>query len=579
MHTKEISPIVPKATFVGAVFPSVGHKIQPLVILPSGLKVRLNFGESTVTSYITIKGTTASLKLPFQTKKSQWDPKLRRFIGEDAEDQNVKLVNILKQYGDIYRELWNHGTVLPGQLINAYVAKTKMVVEPPKISEKERRLYAELETLRQEKPVNSLRRIALYEERMDSIKEKLEKLKKRDRIQDLQEMSESDMARLNRQVKLDKVLGISFRLRAARVKNSYRHTVQFVVRINGEKSAPQSTGISIKKSQWDVESQTILGNEEETLKLVAIKAGLERVFEEFKKRGKFPTPKTLIEHYFNNDLDFNKRVTLYDLMLLHLGDLKRRGRSIRTLQAYERTFLQFTSQSKIRYVADVNQTDGKAFWDWLRNERSQDYCNKSLERLRGFFDTAIGHGIIENNPLRGLRFDWERKLDLTCLSMDEIGKLQETVWSKPLQETVDAFLFMCYTGLHIGDFNNLTSANITVIQGTKFIEYQREKTGQVAMVPLHSVASKLIDKYGSVEAMTRRTGKTTNLNLKLIAVMIGTKKHLTNKVARKTFTDMSINDRRMSEESVAKMLGHTSTKFVKVYGQVAHRRIFAEWKE
>ncbi|WP_353718788.1 site-specific integrase [Dyadobacter sp. 676] len=180
----------------------------------------------------------------------------------------------------------------------------------------------------------------------------------------------------------------------------------------------------------------------------------------------------------------------------------------------------------------------------------------------------------ENSPTN----DCLRNGVLTCLSDDELKALKTTEWSPRLQRVVDGFLFMCYTGLHIADYQKLNNNNVRNYQGQKFIEYRRQKNDQPAIVPIGKEAQALIDKYGSVDDLPRISSQKQNDYLKVIAERIGTDKHLTNKVARKTFTDMSINQRGMSFEAVASMLGHASTDFVKVYGRVRENRIFAEWR-
>lgn len=58
--------------------------------------------------------------------------------------------------------------------------------------------------------------------------------------------------------------------------------------------------------------------------------------------------------------------------------------------------------------------------------------------------------------------------------------------------------------------------------------------------------------------------------------MAGIEINLTVKIARKTFTDVMLNELGVSEESVAAMLGHASTKHVKYYGKAGEERVARE---
>ncbi len=58
--------------------------------------------------------------------------------------------------------------------------------------------------------------------------------------------------------------------------------------------------------------------------------------------------------------------------------------------------------------------------------------------------------------------------------------------------------------------------------------------------------------------------------------MAGIKLTLTVKIARKTFTHLMLDELLVSEGSVTAMLGHSSTKHVKHYGQAGEERVARE---
>ncbi|WP_353718749.1 hypothetical protein [Dyadobacter sp. 676] len=143
-------------------------------------------------SYIAIKGTTSTLKQPFEFNQSRWHSKMRMFTGEGSEKQNAKLAEIENRYAKIYRDLWPHGPVTPAELITAYLQEFSGKIKQEKVpSRKEAPILAEIEALKRDKPVNLRRRIALYEERLDALTDRLAKLKRKGEFQDIEGLLEN----------------------------------------------------------------------------------------------------------------------------------------------------------------------------------------------------------------------------------------------------------------------------------------------------------------------------------------------------------------------------------------------------
>ncbi|WP_460995152.1 tyrosine-type recombinase/integrase [Spirosoma harenae] len=95
-------------------------------------------------------------------------------------------------------------------------------------------------------------------------------------------------------------------------------------------------------------------------------------------------------------------------------------------------------------------------------------------------------------------------------------------------------------------------------------------------MPLSPKALAIIEKYGGVEHLPKISNSGFNDWLKQIQHMAGIEVHLSVKVARKTFTDVMLNELGISEESVAAMLGHNTTRHVRYYGKASERRVAKE---
>ncbi|WP_031530507.1 site-specific integrase [Dyadobacter crusticola] len=548
------------------------------ILLPSVFKVSFRCNQNHIAVLVVVKGTDASFISNLTAVEGEWDLKKQCFQGLGVDAKNEFLCRIKMSLLDVYKDCWGRGEVTAEQVVTVFKRQYSSFVISPRddnyILEQKRAILSEIEHQLSQNPGRSKFKKEVLDEKVASLKNKLSKLDTRLAARAVKR------TKLRRGPLTIHRIIVLFVIRKARLNKSGLCPIECRVRVNGVTAPSFSTAIHVSPKTWDAKLQCIVGDEEQTEKLINLREGLTSVYNEYRKRGKVPTPESVIDGYFNNTQDYDKRMALDELFHIHLKDLKQAGRSKSTLTRYERVYRYFEDYSQLKYVDEVRSVHVKGFWKWMKHIKgySQDYANKSVQCLYGPFDVAISHQIISNNPLKGIRLEWEGKIDLTCLDHEELDRLKNTAFSDKLQKVADSFLFMCYTGLHVGDYQRITDANIKSNLKAKWIEYDRQKTGKPAIIPLHPVASALIRKYGSVSNLPRISCQKSNDYLKLIAEKIETEKVLTNKVARKTFTDMSINHRGMSFEAVAGMLGHTSTKFVRVYGKVRHQRILSEWK-
>ncbi|MGM9512348.1 hypothetical protein ACS5NO_31735 [Larkinella sp. GY13] len=164
--------------------------------------------------------------------------------------------------------------------------------------------------------------------------------------------------------------------------------------------------------------------------------------------------------------------------------------------------------------------------------------------------------------------------------------METFAWRPNLQRIVDLFLFSCYTGLHYDDVQTLKANEIVDgIDGREWLMKARVKYTdsdffgeRIQCVPLHPKAKILIEKYAGVENLPKISNDKYNDYLKQVQYLAEIRINLSVKIGRKTLTDILLNALNASEEAVAAMLGHSSTRFVKYYGRADERRIASEVK-
>jgi len=556
---------------------------QAPITVPKSMKIRVTQSKGAMIVAIGIGDSKAHILTNLDTKSAVWISRNQEFKGDGADELNDKVVDIKKYLVEVYKEKWLTGRVTADMLKTAYErdfgsAAIRLDSVEDLLSAKER-LLNKLEDALLNNPMRAKNKLTELEEKISDINRRITVLNAKEEkagsrlLVKKRRTTEQTFSRVVRHR-----IKVLFIIRKSRLNNFGLCPIDCRVTVNGIKANAFSTGIRTAPEQWDVKYKAVVGNEIATAKLKSIKEGLEGVYEEFRKRGRKPQPEEVIAHYFDHELDFDKKWSLEDLAEAKIKDLTRRGRTKATIMKYRHIYAMFQEAAPIKLVEDVKKSHIRDFQEYLRAKSfSKDYANKCVCAVYGLFELAIANEAITINPVKGVSLDWERKLNLVCLDEEELQALRTEQWTAKLQGVVDSFLFMCYTGLHIADYMKLKNENIKTYRGEKFIEYSRQKNEQPAVVPLGKDAKELIEKYGSVEALPRISAQKQNDYLKVIAAQIKTEKLLTNKVARKTFTDMSINNRGMSFEAVASMLGHATTKFVQVYGKVRHQRLMAEW--
>ncbi|MCF2498412.1 site-specific integrase [Dyadobacter chenhuakuii] len=375
---------------------------------------------------------------------------------------------------------------------------------------------------------------------------------------------------------------VRFILRKARLNKVGQCPLDCHIRVNGIPSTPFSTSIMVAPAKWDSKFQRVKGGTDYVhsvnKKLDQIRIDLENIRDINLARGRKLTAREIIDIYHGKR---ESSVNYITLSQRKIDDLKAHNRSAATIQIHKKCHLYLLRYLKENLpVEDIERRHVDGFWQYLKDKGyHNDYVNKTVANCISLFKFAIKKGFADQNPFAGVSFTWKNEVDLTYLDESEIKKLKTITWSDPLQRVVDSFLFMCHQGMHIADYQKLTDDHLSSVKQVQWIRIGRTKTKVQANIPLHSEAAKILAKYGGLSNLPKLSGQKSNNYLKIIAERIGTEKHLTNKIARKTFMNMCINDYGMSDESVAAMLGHTSTRFVKKYGAVSQQRIISEWKD
>lgn len=204
---------------------------------------------------------------------------------------------------------------------------------------------------------------------------------------------------------------------------------------------------------------------------------------------------------------------------------------------------------------------------------------KSLKTLRSIILFGIRLGVIVSDPYIGIVHHLD-PVKCTYLTDRELhAVIVKKLGTKRLERVRDVFVFACYTGMYYCEISRLKDDDVVESCGKKWINTHRKKNGQPVFVPLLDKPLKLIRKYRRMRSkqdddslFPLKSSTKTNEYLKEIAGVCGINKNLTFRVARYTFATLALMN-GVPEETIAVMLGHSSTRYTQIYAQMTNKKV------
>ncbi|QMW04095.1 phage integrase SAM-like domain-containing protein [Spirosoma foliorum] len=385
---------------------------------------------------------------------------------------------------------------------------------------------------------------------------------------------------------------ILFKIRLNKRNPSAKAVIYCRVRIDGITANDFSTFIQVMPESWDAEKQLIKGgslrarDDNNTLK--QIHSDLTKLHLHFQINEEFISAQHLVDIFTKKHqitYTFSQLVDLFEKHVLATYSNEGTRRNYNTRIENIRLFLEeqkWTNLQAERFT--LGCADEFVRWARVRG-LDNNYIVRHTQVLKNITESAVRSEILKIDKLAAFVLKKKEKVNTDHLTRAQLIHLDRFDWRPELRRIVDLFLFSVYSGLHYEDAQTLTSDEIrTGIDGRKWLFKPRGKYAEseffagesVQIVPLSDEALALIEKYGSVELLPKISNSGYNDWLKQIQHMAGIKLNLTVKIARKTFTNVMLNELGVSEESVAAMLGHSSTKHVRYYGKANEERVARE---
>lgn len=194
--------------------------------------------------------------------------------------------------------------------------------------------------------------------------------------------------------------------------------------------------------------------------------------------------------------------------------------------------------------------------------------------LGTLFNNAVREHLLNKNPLRDMsaaekpkRPESEREF----LTMAEVQKMINTRCGN--ENVKNAFLFACFTGLRLGDIEDLTWIMIRETSSGREVATRMNKTRQFVYVPLSENAQSFLPKYGDRKGKVFVLPSRNEINsgVQHWVKRAGIKKHITFHCSRHTYATLLLTY-GADIYTVSKLLGHSSVTHTQVYAKIIDKK-------
>lgn len=337
-----------------------------------------------------------------------------------------------------------------------------------------------------------------------------------------------------------------------------------------------STKVAVDCKNWSEKNACVKPGDknasDKNLIIENIHARINNVLVKYRLKDKKLTRDAFLRAY-HRPIDFNtffEYVTAQQKKLsikTELSTLSTHMSAIRKLQQYSPTLT----------FDDITKDWLDDYFIYLRKEldNNSNTAYKNMGILKKYVRMAYRDGYMDENP-----FDsWQiKKTTASCvyLTEDELTRLTNLYRSGELEynyhKTLEFFLFLCFSSLHVGDAKVL---KLEQFGDTSFTYYRlklRNKKPEPIVVPISEPLRNLLvnivgpRKKGPVFEKVQ-ADQTMNRNLKEIAAIACIDKPITHKVGRHTFATIFLRKTK-DIAALREILGHSDISETLIYAHV-----------
>lgn len=168
-------------------------------------------------------------------------------------------------------------------------------------------------------------------------------------------------------------------------------------------------------------------------------------------------------------------------------------------QTIDKLILYQERENTVLKFDDINLTFYHKFVSFLERENySLNSIGKHVKNLKTILNDALINGVSKNTVFKNRSFkvlkETTTDIYLTIEELEILASIDLSMRPK-VQLARDIFLIGCYTGQRVSDYNGLTTENIDVLDGHKFIKIIQKKTNTIVHIPITSKIAIIMNRY------------------------------------------------------------------------------------
>lgn len=394
-------------------------------------------------------------------------------------------------------------------------------------------------------------------------------------------------------MRTSKKISVLFWLRKSRT-NKESNTVPLYCRVTiGGQRYDFPLNVSIRPGSWIAKAQKAVGRTE-------LDREANRVIDETQHLIEDTAQKILQKHYELNIENFKMQFKAQENEYSTIGKLfdyheaiERKNLRPGSYRGYIITRKHLLDFIHIKYrlsdypIEAIDKAFVFEFFAYLQGYRREGTIRcavngalKHIARFKRVMNLAVQNEWIVTNPVCLLKVHKEY-VEKGYLTEAELRKLKAVALPPHLCIARDIFMFSVYTGMAYVDIAQLTTDNITTgIDGSRWLNYHRQKTAQRVAVPLLEPAVKLLEKYTAYHERKAAhpvfpvpCNQAINRYLKTIARAADIRQDITYHMARHTFATTITLSHGIPIETVSKMLGHASLAITQLYAKIVDKKV------
>lgn len=211
---------------------------------------------------------------------------------------------------------------------------------------------------------------------------------------------------------------------------------------------------------------------------------------------------------------------------------------------------------------------------------------KYIKNVKKIATVAVSLEWISHNPFQTFKCSYQQP-EREVLTQEDLDTMYSKTFDIRRMEVVrDVFIFCCYTGFAYHEVEALTQDAIQKgIDGEKWINICRSKTGSLESVMLLPIPLEIIEKYHNDpyckvhnKLLPVSSNQKYNAYLKELADICNIRIPLSSHIARHTFATTVTLANDVPIETVSSLLGHKNIRTTQIYAKVVKKKVSNDMK-